>query len=161
MIRWLTHPILLWVIRLILGGVFLYAGLPKLWDLASFAESVDNYRIIPLEWVPAFATCLAGIEVITGLALVTGIWRKGASLMVGMLLWMFVIAIFYVYLDGRAISCGCGLDTKSAQEVVELRSDMITRIVQDIVMLLMAAHLFWQEWTEKTHTNDESPDTNA
>ena len=78
--------------------------------------------------------------------------------MVVAMLWMFVVAISYVYLDGRAISCGCGLDTKTVSEIAELRSHMVERILQDLAMLLIAGHLLFQEWVVSlSDRNMESP----
>jgi hypothetical protein len=163
MMKKLAHPVVLWGSRLFLGAIFLYAGFPKLLDLAAFAQSVDHYRIVPLEWVPAFATCLAGLEVSVGLALITGLWRRGSAFLVVSMLWMFVVAISYVYLDGRAISCGCGLDTKTISEIAELRSQMVERILQDLAMLLVAGHLLFQEWVVSLsdERRDSPNDANA
>ena len=157
MLKTLGHPIVMWGSRLFLGIVFLYAGIPKVWDLAAFAQSVDHYRIIPLEWVPAFATALAGLEVSVGFALVFGLWRKGAAFLVLSMLWMFVVAISYVYLDGRAISCGCGLDTKTVSEVAELRSHMVERILQDLAMIVVGCNLLFQEWVNSLSEGPRGP----
>ena len=48
--------------RLVLGGVFIYAGVPKIMEPSAFAEAISNYRFFPgtvvnpialwLPWLP-------------------------------------------------------------------------------------------------------------
>ena len=44
--------------RLVLGAMFLYAGIVKIADPAAFAQAVANYRILPLALVNAAAVIL-------------------------------------------------------------------------------------------------------
>jgi uncharacterized membrane protein YphA (DoxX/SURF4 family) len=65
--------------RIILGGIFIYAGVIKILDPAGFARDVSNYRMLPDLLVNPFAVVLPWIEVLAGLSLLLGIWVPAAS----------------------------------------------------------------------------------
>ena len=44
----------------ILGALFLWASVTKVPDMAAFAESVANYRIVPPALVPVVAAAVVG-----------------------------------------------------------------------------------------------------
>jgi uncharacterized membrane protein YphA (DoxX/SURF4 family) len=136
----------LWFSRLLLGAIFLYAGLPKLMDLAGFAASIQNYALVPEGLIHVFAAFLAGLEVATGAALVTGRSRRGASLAVTGMLVMFTTAIFLAYSQGRSIDCGCFTSELSVERAGDIRDHMRMRIYQDLGMLLLAINLMRVEW---------------
>ena len=136
----------LWFSRLLLGGIFLYAGLPKLMDLAGFAANIQNYALVPEGLLHVFAAFLAGLEVATGAALVTGRSRRGASLAVTGMLVMFIAAIFLAYSQGRSIDCGCFTSELSVERAGDIRDHMRMRIYQDLGMLLLAINLMRVEW---------------
>lgn len=142
---WLRHPALLWVSRILLGAVFLYAAWYKITDLPAFAKSIDNYGMLPQGLLPVTATVLAGIEVVTGLALVTGVWRKGAALIVTGMLALFVAAIGTAYLRGKSIECGCFTADLSVEKAGEVRAHMVRRIVEDLGLLALGVNLLLQE----------------
>ncbi|GMV38356.1 MAG: hypothetical protein AMXMBFR64_00720 [Myxococcales bacterium] len=144
---WLRHPALLWASRLLLGAVFLYAAWYKITDLPGFAANINNYGMVPIGLLPLFATVLAGVEVVTGLALVTGVWRKGAALVVSAMLLMFIVAIGVAYARGKSIDCGCFTAEMSAEKAGEVRAHMLRRIVEDVGMLALGLNLFVQDLT--------------
>lgn len=142
---WLRHPALLWASRLLLGVVFLYAAWYKITDLPAFAKSIDNYGMVPTGLLPLLATVLAGVEVVTGLALITGLWRKGAALIVSGMLLMFIVAIGAAYARGKSIDCGCFTADMSAEKADAVRAHMLRRIAEDVGMLLLGVNLFVQD----------------
>jgi uncharacterized membrane protein YphA (DoxX/SURF4 family) len=141
----LRHPALLWASRVLLGVVFLWAAWYKITDLPAFAANIGNYGIVPKSLLPLFATVLAGVEVVTGLTLVTGVWRKGAALVVSGMLVMFIVALTAAYIQGKSIECGCFTKDLSTEKASEIRALMLRRIVEDAGLLLLSANLLWQE----------------
>lgn len=141
----LRHPVLLWASRLLLGVVFLWAAWYKITDLPAFATSIGYYGMVPKPLLPLFATVLAGVEVVTGLALVTGVYRKGAALVVSGMLLVFVVAIATAYVRGKSIECGCFTANLGLAEAEAVRTHMLTRLVEDVAMLLVAINLYLQE----------------
>ena len=55
--------------RIIVGGIFIYAGILKINDLQSFELSVRNYQILNDPWVALVAITLPPLEIIIGIAI--------------------------------------------------------------------------------------------
>ena len=115
----------LWMGRLVLGGIFVYAGLSKiflpnfhLWpifvlrfsistNLSTFAEQVASYKMISPGASQAVAHLLPGVEIVLGLLLLLGwrlrLWATAITLlMVG-----FLGVVTRAYLLHMDINCGC------------------------------------------------------
>jgi uncharacterized membrane protein YphA (DoxX/SURF4 family) len=98
---------LILLIRLALGGVFLYAGIIKIADPVAVAGSVAAYRILPYFGNYLAAAVIPWLEVICGILLITG-WRtRGAAAMVLILNLLFMTALASSLVRGLDIDCGC------------------------------------------------------
>jgi uncharacterized membrane protein YphA (DoxX/SURF4 family) len=95
------------LLRAIVGGIFICAGILKAIDPAQFAKDVDNYRMLPFAASAAVALYLPWLEIIAGTALATGVWHRGASLVIGAMLLAFLIALGSAWMRGLDITCGC------------------------------------------------------
>lgn len=95
------------VLRVSLGALFLYAAATKLPDMAAFAESVANYRLLPAAWVPTVAAIVIGVELVTGVLLVLGVWTRPAAFVLSALLAVFTVGIAQALLRGIDLRCGC------------------------------------------------------
>jgi len=102
-----TLDILSFSFRVILGVIFLYAGIVKILDPGGFAQSIYNYQILPGRLINAVAIVLPWVEVLAGAGLVAGILIPGASLIVTGLLFVFFCALGISLMRGLDISCGC------------------------------------------------------
>lgn len=111
--------VIIWTGRLVLAGIFLYAGYAKMffptmiphWPigiaLSYFALQVDSFQILPHGAVKYAAYTLPFAEFALGLLLLIGwrlrIWATVASLvMIG-----FFVAVVRSYALGLEINCGC------------------------------------------------------
>ena len=96
-------------LRVLLGAWFLYSGGVKLWGsgLEDFVRALGNYRLLPEDWVAPVAYLVPWCEVISGLLLMLGIWRKGAILMIFGMVIGFMIFIGWAWQQQLDISCGC------------------------------------------------------
>jgi len=109
------------IMRLVLGGVFVVMGVAKIGDPVAFLKSVRLFEMLP-ETPPHFlnatAVILPWLEVFCGTALILGVWIRGASACLAIMLAVFTPAIFLRALgvhhdDGTpfldvAFDCGCG-----------------------------------------------------
>jgi putative oxidoreductase len=95
-------------LRLLIGGVFVYAAYTKLrqsWLL--FALSIDSYQLLP-EWaVFALARTLPIFELALGLLLIGGVWLRHLSVVATAILALFFSVMVVSYFRGAGIDCGC------------------------------------------------------
>ncbi|MBK6407094.1 MAG: DoxX family membrane protein [Holophagales bacterium] len=135
----LTHPWLTVRTQIALGIFFVVAALPKIADPPSFAHMVYNYRLLPGPLVNLAALTMPWAELLMGIALICGIWRRTAAWLVGALLAVFILAISINLLRGNAIDCGCFDVAAAGLSVEERLHEMWVVIVRDVGMLLLVA----------------------
>lgn len=128
------------VIRILLGGIFLWSGLSKLIDLAPFVIIIDAYGLIPEGWTMTVALGLSILEIIAGLGLLLDI--RGMLAVIAALLVMFMAILGYGVWMGLDIDCGCfGPGDPEAKAYNGLRP----ALYRDIVMMAGVLYLyFWR-----------------
>lgn len=139
----LASPWLTVRVQIALGLFFVVAALPKLVDPPSFAHMIYNYRLVPGAFVNVMALAMPWLELLTGLALVLGIWTRASAALVGALLLIFIAAISANLARGNAIDCGCFDVTAANRTVDERLADLRFAILRDVGMLLMVAQILW------------------
>lgn len=115
--RFLSHKIVVTICRLILAAVFLAAALGKISSPKEFSDSVAAYRMLPITWVNIIAILLSWVELIVGLALISGTQTKQAALLSILLNAVFVIAAVSAMSRGLNIECGCFTLSKAHSSV--------------------------------------------
>jgi uncharacterized membrane protein YphA (DoxX/SURF4 family) len=141
--HWLTSPWLTVRVQIALGAIFVAAALPKISDPPSFAHMIYNYRLLPGGLVNISALIMPWVELLAGLALILGVWTRGARNLIAAMLVAFIIAITINLARNNAIDCGC-FDVSAAGKSHEERlADMRFVIARDLGMLLMCAQLWW------------------
>jgi uncharacterized membrane protein YphA (DoxX/SURF4 family) len=119
------------VSQLAIGVVFLFAALPKIGDMQSFALQIHNYRMIPVALENLMAITLPWIELVIALALLLGIYpRSGAMLSAGLMV-VFLVAIGQAVARGLDIDCGCFGTTRAAEVG-------FTKLAEDVGLLVLA-----------------------
>lgn len=104
------------LIRLLVGGVFIYASVDKILHPDQFAIAVNNYRLLPEILVNSFAIVLPWAELLAGFLLVLGQWQRSSSFVLASLVIVFIIAVGIGLLRGLDISCGC-FNTASGRKI--------------------------------------------
>lgn len=95
-------------LRVIVGGVFAYAGYLKLREpWALFAMGIDSYHLLPYNLVVFMARTLPAAEVALGLWLILGIWPRLPASLISALLVVFFSAMLHAKMAGQKIDCGC------------------------------------------------------
>lgn len=95
------------VIAIIIGGLFIYAGAVKIVDPVEFARDIDNYKMLPWQIGVGLALYLPWLEILAGLALITGVLYRGGVFILTGLMAVFVVATIIARARGLDISCGC------------------------------------------------------
>ena len=107
--------------RLVIGGFFIYMGVGKILDPIAFLKQVNLYEMLPQSpphLLNGTAILLPWLEVVCGLALILGVYLRGAGTMIALMLMVFTPAIFLRAwgihsTEGTpfmkiAFDCGCG-----------------------------------------------------
>ena len=98
----------LWLLRLGLSGVFLYAGALKIRDPYLFSESIAAFRLLPSALVNPVALTLPVLEISAGiLALANGRLRRIGAFGLLVMLAVFLAALVSAQARGLNIDCGC------------------------------------------------------
>jgi uncharacterized membrane protein YphA (DoxX/SURF4 family) len=117
--------VVIWIGRLVLGGIFIFAGYSKIFlpnfmfrplfalkfslstNLTNFAFQVDSYKLLSPAGVSFVAHTLPFFEIVLGLLLLIG-WRLRiwATLATALILG-FLAAVTRAYLLHMQINCGC------------------------------------------------------
>ena len=128
--RWL-----LFAFRLIVGGVFIWAGVVKIADPLGFAQTIKNYRAFPHQLIFVVAIVLPWVEVLSGVGLIAGILKKSSALLISFLLAGFIALVGSAVLRGIDTACGCfGAFSRKAD---------LSLMITDAVLLLMAAFILF------------------
>jgi len=115
---------------------FIFAGVGKIINPAHFAEDINNYRMLPYLLVTILAVVLPWLEVLCGLFLIIGFWRKGAALILLALSFIFFIAISSAMIRGLDISCGCFAVSPEAIKIG------YKRLVEDFILFGMILMIY-------------------
>lgn len=122
--------------RLLLGGVFLWAGAVKALDVPAFAGQVADYQLLPYAWNYAVAATLPYVELLTGALLFANLRVKPAALLLILLNGAFIIVLASVVANGLNIDCGCfGADAGTTP---------LQALGRDIALMAMAVAVYWQ-----------------
>ena len=107
--------------RLLLGAVFVAMGWAKVSDPVAFLKLVREYQMVPATspWMlNGIAAVLPWFEIVCGVLLLLGLWRRGAALVVAVMLVGFSYVIWSrargiaaaddLAFCAVAFDCGCG-----------------------------------------------------
>lgn len=131
------HPVIILAARLVLGSVFVIAGVEKIVNPNAFAKAINNYQMVPFATLNIMALVLPWLEVLTGVFLIFGIRLRASSALVGAMLVVFLIAIGSAMARGLSIECGC-YSQGGGGEIVGWK-----KVFEDVALLLLAVQIFW------------------
>ncbi len=135
--KFLSNPNLFFLLRVFLGIIFIYASIDKIIDPLKFSDAIDNYHITPVQMNNLAALVVPWIELVAGVFLILGIYVRGSSTIIILLLIWFIFILTQALVRGINVNCGCFNLTEQVNDV-NLRADMIKRIIEDVVFILIA-----------------------
>jgi uncharacterized membrane protein YphA (DoxX/SURF4 family) len=95
------------ILDLVVGGIFVYAGVLKVLDPVQFANDIDNYKSLPWFISVRLALYLPWLEILCGLAVIFRfLYRGGLSILTALIL-VFIGATIAARMRGLDITCGC------------------------------------------------------
>jgi putative oxidoreductase len=123
------------ILDLIVGGVFVYAGVLKILDPVQFANDIDNYKTLPWFVSVRLALYLPWLEILCGLAVIFRFFYRGGLSILTALIAVFIGATVVAKMRGLDITCGCfGHASKNW--------NFSTHLILDLLILLAALALF-------------------
>ena len=131
------HPVIILAARLVLGSVFVIAGVEKVVNPNAFAKAINNYQMLPFGALNVMALVLPWLEVLTGVFLIFGIRLRASSALIASMLVVFLIAIGSAMVRGLSIECGC-YSQGGGGEIVGWK-----KVFEDVGLLVLAVQIFW------------------
>lgn len=137
-----------WGLRVVLGGVFLYAGGLKIADPVAFAGNIAAYKLLPTFGNYLVAAILPWVELLCGLLLVAGYRVRAAATLVLIMNLIFVAALTSAIVRGLDIDCGCFRQNGP-------RTTPWAALLRDLA--LIAGNLILLRWDADESGGDSSP----
>lgn len=125
------------LVRLVIGGIFLAAGILKIGHPAALAAAITAYQVgLPPVFVAGLALALPPFEILLGIYLIAGLLLPLSSAVAALMLALFSAIVASVVIRGLSAPCGCfgPGDTQPATWMTVLR---------DVSLLIGAAYLVW------------------
>lgn len=119
----------------VLGFTFIYASSHKIADPAAFAKIVYGYGLFPDPLINLIAITLPFAELMAGLALIFGLWRRSAAIIIVGMLVIFILIISINLARGYEFDCGCF--SESAGSLFFLSGSPRATLVRDIFLLIL------------------------
>jgi uncharacterized membrane protein YphA (DoxX/SURF4 family) len=136
--RIITSKQLYFILRLVIGGVFIYAGVLKLADPGSFARAIDDYGLVSWSLAKVLARVLPAVEVASGVGLIINV-RGALGLVVAQLL-VFMAVVFYAIHLGLDVDCGCFGPSEQGAD----NGGLMQTMVRDVFMFGACLLMYWQ-----------------
>jgi hypothetical protein len=118
------------LIRLGIGGMFIFASYFKIADPKGFAILIAQYQFLPHNIVNLWALILPQFEFWFGLALIFTPFVKECTLAILAMFASFIIALVWALALDLGITCGC-FQIDGAQS----KSEAWTALIRDLVLL--------------------------
>jgi len=133
------RPIASWaafLLRLMLGGVFLWAGMVKIQNSQDFADSIETFKVVPPEALNLIALGVPPLEIIVGLMLIAGWAKRLGAFSAVVLLAIFCLLALQALIRGLPVDCGCF----GSGEVSGTSSWVL--LARDIALLIASAFVY-------------------
>jgi putative oxidoreductase len=143
-----AHTFILLAARLVVGGIFLLASVPKIQSPGAFADAVRAFHLLPPSLVLPFSFVVPWLELLVGLYLVVGFMSRLGGLGSIVLLGTFVVALLDALLTGNtAHACGCFGSAGNGNVLLSFLAGGNTvtwwDVVRDVILALLSALVVW------------------
>ena len=129
------HPLFIFLLRVLLGSIFIISGLDKIADMNAFVHAILNYQIVGTGIATSVATILPWLEILCGIGLILGIYPRTSAFIITALLIIFTVLVSSAMIRGLDISCGCFTQDSSAAKIGW------QKIFENLMMILMGINL--------------------
>lgn len=123
-------------LRWFIGIVFIYASVTKIGHPALFAKSVYSYGLFPNFLINLIAITVPYLELLSGLFLISGVYPKGAMLVLNTLLALFILLLSVNFIRGHQFDCGCFNPGENVDKPT------LGLLLRDMVYLIFGSYVF-------------------
>ncbi|HEV2739471.1 MAG TPA: MauE/DoxX family redox-associated membrane protein [Candidatus Elarobacter sp.] len=124
------------VLRIVLGAIFIVAGVSKFGHAAEFAQQIAAFRLLPQPVIAPTALALPLVEILLGGYLAIGLFTRAAAWIAMAMLLVFDGAIASAVVRGMTLSCGCfGANDRTVTTWAEVARDAIFVLLAVLVAL--------------------------
>lgn len=148
--------------RLIVGGVWLAAGLLKIPDPTENVRAVRAYQLLPESLVPMVGHALPVLEILVGVCLIVGLLVRANAVLSAILLVAFVVGISSAWARGLSIECGCF--GGGGGPAVNAQAKYPWELARDVGLLVASGWLIYRPrspWAVDNHLFPDSTPTRA
>jgi uncharacterized membrane protein YphA (DoxX/SURF4 family) len=129
-------PIVVLLLRVVLGAIFVIAGASKVGHADMFAAQIAGFRLLPQIVIAPLALGLPFLELLLGGYLILGLFTRSAAWVAAVLLAVFDAAIASAVMRGMSVSCGCfGPNDATVTTWTEVARDAVFVVLAVIVAL--------------------------
>ena len=129
--------------------VFLAAGIDKIFHYEGFLNALRNYVVVPRGTASILGPAVIAAELLVGVGLLVPSWRRDAAIGAALLLALFTAATATNHLLGGRGICGCWF-------TVTLAEGTAAHVIQNLMFLVLAVLVFWDERTSTVYRLPES-----
>jgi uncharacterized membrane protein YphA (DoxX/SURF4 family) len=135
--RWVST-----VLRVAVGGVFIFSGYTKILDIDETIRSVRNYQLLPEAIVPTVGSALPILELLLAVLLIAGLLTRVTAAVTFLLSLAFFIGVASAWARGLQIECGCF--NKGGELAAGKTAQYLPEILRDVGFLVLAGILLFK-----------------
>lgn len=121
------------IARLILAGVFLYAGLVKASSSAQFANALIPFTFLGDQWLGPISRTLPWVEIGAAILILLPWTRRLGAAVLLVLCLLFIAVLGWALANGIIVSCAC-----FGQDETPSAAKMAMSLSRDVALMAMA-----------------------
>ncbi len=139
------------VLRVVVGVLWIYAGISKVGDAAGSVRAVRAYQVLPEFLVKGLGYGLPYVEIALGVLLIAGLATRLVAVVSALLFLVYIVGIAQASARGLQIDCGCfgGGGPLKAGQATTYTADL----VRDVLLFIGAVLL--SLWPTSKYSADE------
>ena len=132
--------VILYCLRLLVSGVFVYAGIVKALNPSQFLRDIQSYQLLPYVMAVITALYLPWLEIVCGTSLMIRKLYPGALSILSICMIVFLFALVSAWVRGLDISCGC-FGSRGVQ------TNYPWLVLRDFLLLTVLGVLVTNQWS--------------
>ena len=146
-------PSVVLILRLLLGGILIAAGIGKIANLSEFAGLVASYGILPWSLSLVYGYLVPWIEILVGCLLILGLFTRPAAGISLLLAFSFLAANIFSFFHKVEDTCGCFGQVMPLAHSQSLFLDLLMIALAVPILLNLKESLGIESWLGRKRVN--------